>query len=191
MGFDAWLPNRFRRIDATDGVELLDSSDLFEINPDISRRIADIDFCDKDQGRVKAGCCCPGPGRPTVSMDQSQSQTLFHEGKVVSDDVIRIAPTASANAHPGYLFVAMSHPTLGRPLVKAQIYGSSIPHLDVADVRNLPIVRLTTEEEQKIGDAALAGARLLAEADLLEIAMAERANALLEGDFSNFQRTKL
>ncbi|MDY7779533.1 hypothetical protein [Burkholderia pseudomallei] len=193
MGFDVWLPNRFRRIDATDGVELLDSSDLFEINPDISRRIADIDFGDKDQGRVKAGWLLLSRSGQAYGLNGSVAiANAFHEGKVVSDDVIRIAPVGRAAAHPGYLFVAMSHPTLGRPLVKAQIYGSSIPHLDVSDVRNLPIVRLGHEAEREIGDAALAGARLLAEADLLEVEMADVAgkllDRLLDGDSSEFQR---
>ena len=33
LGFDVWLPTRFRRVEARDGVDFLDSSDLFEINP--------------------------------------------------------------------------------------------------------------------------------------------------------------
>jgi hypothetical protein len=34
LGFKVWLPTRFRRIPAEDGVLLIDSSDFFEINPD-------------------------------------------------------------------------------------------------------------------------------------------------------------
>ena len=54
LGFDVWLPTRFRRVAARDGVDFLDSSDLFEINPDITKRIADRDFRDPHDGRVAA-----------------------------------------------------------------------------------------------------------------------------------------
>ncbi len=104
----------------------------------------------------------------------------FHEGKVVSDDIIRIAPRADALIRPGYLFVAMTHPTLGRPLVKAQIYGSSIPHLDVVDVEALEIVRLQPNIEDTIADLAEQGAALLAKADLLENDIAADAEAIID-----------
>src|SRR5690606_1631768 len=55
LGFDVWLPTRFKRIAASEGLELLDSSDLFEVNPDIVKRIADQNFGDSFAGRVKAG----------------------------------------------------------------------------------------------------------------------------------------
>lgn len=55
LGFEVWLPTRFRRVMAEDGVFLLDSSDLFEINPDITKCIADKDFGDPYDGRVKQG----------------------------------------------------------------------------------------------------------------------------------------
>jgi hypothetical protein len=175
-GFEVWLPNRFKRITAEDGIPLLDSSDLFEINPDISRRIADGDFGDPHKGRVKAGWLMVSRSGQIYGLNGSVAiANSFHEGKIVSDDIIRIAPRADAAMRPGYLFVAMTHPVLGRPLVKAQIYGSSIPHLDVADVEALEIVRLQPSVEDAIADIAEQGAALLAKADLLENDIASAA----------------
>jgi len=180
-GFDVWLPNRFKRITAEDGVPLLDSSDLFEINPDISRLIADGDFGDPHKGRVKAGWLMVSRSGQIYGLNGSVAiANSFHEGKVVSDDIIRIAPRADALMRPGYLFVAMTHPTLGRPLVKAQIYGSSIPHLDVIDVEALEIVRLQPNIEGTIADLAERGAALLAKADLLENDIAADAEAIID-----------
>jgi hypothetical protein len=180
-GFEVWLPNRFKRIPAGDGVPLLDSSDLFEVNPDISRRIADGDFGDPHKGRVKAGWLMVSRSGQIYGLNGSVAiANSFHEGKVVSDDIIRIAPRADASMSPGYLFVAMSHPTLGRPLVKAQIYGSSIPHLDVADVQSLEIIRLPPSIENDIADLAEYGSALLAKADLLETDIAADAEAIID-----------
>lgn len=180
-GFDVWLPNRFKRITAEDGVPLLDSSDLFEINPDINRLIADGDFGDPHKGRVKAGWLMVSRSGQIYGLNGSVAiANNFHEGKVVSDDIIRIAPRADAAMRPGYLFVALTHPILGRPLVKAQIYGSSIPHLDVADVETLEIVRLQSSIEDAIADVAEQGAALLAKADLLENEIATDAEAIID-----------
>ncbi len=55
FGFEAWLPNRFLRVPASSGVELISSSALFEINPDSGDRIADRGFGDKFKGRVRRG----------------------------------------------------------------------------------------------------------------------------------------
>ncbi len=45
-GYETWLPGRFRRIPASDGVSLVESSALLEVNPDIDKRIAEVDFGD-------------------------------------------------------------------------------------------------------------------------------------------------
>lgn len=180
-GFDVWLPNRFKRINAEDGVDLLDSSDLFEINPDIARRIADIDFGDAHQGRVKPGWILVARSGQVYGLNGSVAiANDFHQGKVVSDDIIRIAPRKDAGIRPGYLFMAMSHPTLGRPLVKAMIYGSSIPHLEVADVKNLGIVRLDKGDEHRIADLVEGASACWANADILENQLAAEAEALID-----------
>lgn len=54
-GYRAWVPGRYKRVPADDGITFLDSSDLFEINPDAAKRYADCPFGDEYQGRVESG----------------------------------------------------------------------------------------------------------------------------------------
>lgn len=184
-GFNVWLPNRFKRIDAEDGVELLDSSDLFEINPDIARRIADIDFGDAYQGRVKPGWILVARSGQVYGLNGSVAiANDFHKDKVVSDDIIRIAPKQDAALRSGYLYMALSHPKLGRPLVKALIYGSSIPHLEVADVQSFGVVRLPEADENRIADLVEQASARWAYADILENRLAADAEALLDAFLS-------
>jgi len=102
------------------------------------------------------------------------------EGYVITDDVMRIKPRDDADIKPGYLVTAMSHPTFGRPIVKSLAYGSSIPHIEVADLAALEIVRLDPAEESAIADLAEAAAMARAAADLLERDIAQDAGAIIE-----------
>lgn len=181
-GFDLWLPTRFKRTPAEAGVELLGSSQLFEVNPDPGRRIADGQFGDPYRGRVQKGWILVARSGQVYGLNGSTTlATKAHEDKVVSDHVIRVRPTGRKNAaRPGYAHVCLSHPTLGRPLVKALIYGSSIPELEVADLAALEIIRLSPPEEGKIADLAEEASACMAEADIQESALAEEASALIE-----------
>lgn len=190
-GFDVWLPNRFKRIPAQEGVEFLDSSDLFEINPDITKRIADGDFGDSNRGRVKAGWLMLARSGQIYGLNGSMTlANEAHEGKVISDHVIRIVPTEQRRIRTGYVYAALSHPTLGRPLVKALAYGSSIPEIEVADMERLEVVRLDTKTEDAIADLAEQDSALLAEADILENDLAAAAETLIDhflaGDSKDF-----
>jgi hypothetical protein len=102
------------------------------------------------------------------------------EGKVISDHVMRIKPTAGVKIKPGYLVTALSHPLLGRPLVKALAYGSSIPEIEVADMQGFEIVRLKESEESDIAKLAEASAKARAAADVLERQMAADAGAIID-----------
>jgi hypothetical protein len=81
---------------------------------------------------------------------------------------MRIRPTKNAKVKPGYLMTAMTHPTLGRPLVKALAYGSSIPEIDVSDVNAFECVRLDNNTEDEIAKLAEDSAKARAQADILE-----------------------
>jgi restriction endonuclease S subunit len=119
----------------------------------------------------------------------------IHENKVLSDDLIRIAPKAGADLRSGYLYVALSHPVLGRPLVKALAYGSSIPHIDVHDLNNLEIIRLSDDTEQRIAEFAEDSARLYATADRMERELSREAAHIIGGfinsDSGNIKRGNL
>lgn len=193
-GFKVWLPNRFKRVPAVDGIELIESSSVFETNPDLVKRVAEVDFGDAYQARVKAGWLLMARSGQTYGLNGSVAfATIAHEERVVSDDLIRIAPTAGACLRSGYLFTVLSHPLLGRPLVKALAYGSSIPHIDVADLLDFKIVRLAAKDETAIADLAEEAAALRAQADVQERALAKAAGELIDqlvaGDMLNFVTT--
>jgi hypothetical protein len=175
LGFKVWLPTRFRRIPAEDGIPFIDSSDLFEINPDITKRIADQNFGDPYNARVTAGWLLLARSGQIYGVNGSAMMSgTCHESKVVSDHIIRIAPQ-KPRCELGYLMVAMTHPMLGRPRVKALPYGSSIPEIEVADVETLMIPRLPVAAEKKIAECAENAARLRNEADEIETLLADEA----------------
>ena len=182
LGFDVWLPTRFKRVAASEGLDLLDSSDLFEVNPDITKRIADQNFGDPFGARVKAGWLLLSRSGQIYGLNGSAMVAgTCHEGKVVSDHIIRIAPN-SAKCRVSYLLMAMTHPTLGRPRVKALPYGSSIPEIEVFDVQRFMVPRLSNAAENEIADRVEEAARLRDAADTLESEVASEADEVI----SNF-----
>ena len=180
-GYDSWIPSRFRRIPASDGVGFLDSADLVEVNPDCTKRIADGDFGDPCSGRVEAGWVLMARSGQTYGIIGTAilaGRDL--EGYVISDHVIRLKPHNDAQIRPGYLMTALTHPKLGRPLVKTIAYGSSIPEIDVDDLGELQIVRLKSSEESEIAELAEAAAKAKTRADLEERAVAASASDIVE-----------
>jgi hypothetical protein len=180
-GYDVWLPNRFRRVPAAEGVWLLDSADLTEVNPDLSKRIADNDFGDAYRGRVEAGWILMARSGQTYGIIGSAilaGRDL--EGHVISDHVMRIKPRDAAKTKPGYFVTALSHPIFGRPVVKSLAYGSSIPEIEVADIESFEVVRLKAADESAIADLAEASAKARAEADVLERGIAKDAGEIIE-----------
>jgi hypothetical protein len=190
-GFDVWLPTRFRRIPAQDGVWFLDSADLFEVNPDLTKRIADDGFGDPYMCRVKTGWLLLARSGQTYGLNGSVVlATEALQDKVISDHVIRIAPGPDAKFRVGYLHVALSHPVLGRPLVKSIAYGSSIPEIDPGDFGAFTVVRLAEKEEDALAGLAEEAALQRAKADMLEREVANEAGQLigkfLAGDTREF-----
>jgi hypothetical protein len=75
---------------------------------------------------------------------------------------------------------ALSHPTLGRPVVKSLAYGSSIPEIEVADIEVHQIVRLNPRDEDAIAELAEASAKARATADILERKIAADASTIID-----------
>jgi hypothetical protein len=179
-GYDVWLPARFRRIPAEDGVWLFESADLTEINPDLKKRIADGDFGDPNRGRVDPGWILLARSGQTYGiLGTAVLSGEDLQGRVVSDDVIRIKAKRDAKIRPGYLVTALSHPKFGRPVVKSLAYGSSIPHIDPGDVQTHEIVRLKDADEQSIAELAEASANARAKSDVLEREIAADAEKII------------
>ena len=166
-GCGVWLPNRFRRIPLRNGVELINSSQLFEINPDGHRRISSSGIVEGNNGFVKPGwLMLSRSGGAQTQLGQVAMATEYHTGKVISDHVIRIS--AAGDILPGYLGVAIDHPTLGRPRVRALAYGLSVQHIDEGDLKEFRIPRLRPEVEQKISQITQDAFALWMDADRCE-----------------------
>jgi len=182
-GYVVWLPTRFRRIPATDGIFLVESADITEVNPEFNKRIADVDFGDPYKGRIEAGWILMARSGQTYGIIGTAVLAGKNlEGKVVSDDVMRIKKLndVNSNLRSGYLVTALSHPMLGQPLIKALSYGSSIPHIDPTDMSQYEVVRLKEVDEFAIADLAEASAQARAEADILERQITEDATKIVD-----------
>lgn len=191
LGVKVWLPGRFKRIPASEGVELVESSDVFETNPDYPKKIAETDFGDEYSGRVRPNWLLMARSGQTYGINGSITFATEAIGeRIVSDDLMRIAPLPNSKIRMGYLHVALTHPLLGRPLVKALAYGSSIPHIDSTDLYKHEVPRLSADEENAIADLAEESAALRAKADVLEREIAQEAGDLIDrflaGDVVNF-----
>ncbi len=194
LGYRVWVPSRYKRIPAVDGVVYYDSADLLEINPDTSKRFADCGFGDEYRGRVDSNwLLMPSSDQVYGIIGNAVLAGHFLDGQVVSNHVIRIAPEDKPKARAGYLLVALTHPVLGRPLVKSLAFGSSVPELDPAEIRQFQVVRLASKDEDTIADLAEESAADRARADVLERELAEDAGKYIEkflaGDMMHFVTT--
>lgn len=178
-GFDIWVPGRYKRIPAEDGVIYRDSADLLEVSPDLTKQFADCRFGDEFRGRVRNGwILIPCSGQVYGIIGTATLGTDALDDQVVSNHVVRAAPKKDS-APVGYVMTALSHPLLGRPLVKSLAFGSSVPELDPDDLAALEIVRLESKDESAIADLAEASAHARSAADLLEREIAADAGAII------------
>jgi type I restriction enzyme S subunit len=179
-GFDIWVPGRYKRIPAVDGVIYRDSADLLEVSPDLVKRFADCRFGDEFSGRVRSGwILIPCSGQVYGIIGTATLATDALDDQVVSNHVVRIAPREDS-VPVGYVLTALAHPVFGRPVVKALAFGSSVPELDPDDLADLALVRLEPKEESAIAELAEASATARADADLLERDIAVHAGALVD-----------
>ena len=72
------------------------------------------------------------------------------------------------------------HGLLGGVLAQRIAYGSSVPHIDPGDVENIPVGRLTAQQENEIADLAEEASRLNAEAAELERAIGRQADEVVK-----------
>lgn len=179
--FKVWVPGRYKRIPAEAGISYVDSSDLFEVNPDLQKRFADCGFGDRHGGRVQPGWLLVACSGQIYGVNGSCSISgEWLNGKAVSNHVIRVAPTPDAVCRIGYLATVLGHPTFGRPRVKSLAFGSSIPEIETEDFVNLQIPLLEKSVENRIADLAEAAAELRSQADILENRIADEADMLID-----------
>jgi hypothetical protein len=173
-----WMP-RFKRFFGEGGIRYLSADELFTVNPPAKKRIL-VDPSDKHEDFfVKRGWIVMARSGQVYGLIGAATVITPHfESAFFSDDLIRIIPRGD-QIRAGYLLVALTHRTLGRPLLIRAAYGTSIPHLDPVDVADFPVVRLSEGEESAIADLADSAATARAEADVLEREIAVNAGELV------------
>jgi hypothetical protein len=174
-----WMP-RFKRFYGDEGIPYLSADELFAINPDENKRILVNPNDNHREYFVDAGWIVMACSGQVYGLNGAAVlTTTSHTNTFFSHDLIRIVVDRS-RIRSGYLLVALTHRTHGRPLLIRAAYGTSIPHLDPGDVAEFPVVRLDDDTEGEIADLAEASAKARADADLLERDIAHDATAIIQ-----------
>ena len=174
----AYVPSRFKRIYGEVGTAYLDSEPVFKINPEITKFLTPATDIDFDTYLVRGGWLLMACSGQIYGINgQAILANKWHEGKVVTQHIMRIVPNPE-KIRSGYLQAVLSHATLGQPLVVSRAYGTSVPELAPEDIERLPIPRLAREVEDEIADAAEQASELRRRADEIE----NEAVSLLEGE---------
>ncbi|HCK0563693.1 TPA: hypothetical protein NII30_002169 [Pseudomonas aeruginosa] len=157
-------PNRFKRIQIDDpefGVPFFGTSALMWSEPKpsymIPKNMSGIDDLLVDQATIlipRSGQISGIIGMPVLPYGE-----LI--GGAVSEDAIRVKCVDENVA--GYVFVALKS-EYGRRQLKARAYGSSIPHLDVSQIKAVQIPDLGARGIEKIGALGVRSVRLRHEA---------------------------
>jgi hypothetical protein len=184
-----WWMKRFKRVFGDAGVPYVSADELFSLNPRLSKRVLVEQADHASEFFVREGWLVMACSGQVYGLNGSVAlMTKYHEQLFFSHDLIRIVPRLD-RVRPGYLYVALGHPELGRPLVIRYAYGTSIPHLEPLDVQTFPLVRLGSLSETRIAELAEEAVALRSEADEIENSLASDAETLvtdfLAGDRRN------
>jgi len=176
----AFVPNRFKRIFGEAGTPYLDSEPIFKINPGISKVLTPATPIKPEDYFVEAGWLLIACSGQIYGLNgQAILATRWHEGKVVTQHIMRLVPD-TGKVQAGYLEVALTHPTLGQPLILSRAHGTSVPELDPEDIEGLPLPRLASDIESEIATMAERASELRMEADEKENGAVERLERELE-----------
>jgi len=175
----AFVPSRFKRIYGAKGMPYLDSEPIFKISPEQTKFLTPATGIDFDAYTVQRGWLLMACSGQVYGINgQAILANEMHEGKVVTQHIMRIVP--SDRIRPGYLQTVLSHPTLGKPLVVSRAYGTSVPELAPEDVEQIPIPRLDKGLEDQIADSAERASELRVDSDRIETLAVMALEAELE-----------
>ncbi len=175
-----WWMTRFKRVFGDQGVPYMSADELFSLNPTITKRVLIEQADNASEYYAKDGWIMMACSGQIYGLNGSVAlMTEKHENAFFSHDLVRIVPRHDL-IRPGYLFMTLEHPMFGRPMVIRNAYGTSIPHLDPADVATFPVVRLGETQEANIADCVEEAIKLRAEADELENDLTADAEAILD-----------
>jgi hypothetical protein len=169
------LGSRFKRFFGPNGTPYYSASDLFDVNAPATKRIYAglVDNAGEfllHRGWLAMACS----GQTYGLLGRTTLLGPRHEGVFGSHDLIRIEPDAE-RIRTGYLATVLGNEKYGRPLVVRNAFGTSVPHLDPADVRKIPVPRLGRRVEEAIADDCEEAFRLLGLADQTETEATDQA----------------
>lgn len=165
---DVYLLPRVARTFGTGGVPFATPSDLFDVNAKPAKHIYAKLIPNHEAFMLKPGeLLMVRSGQKYGLLGRVMKITENHRGVFGSDDPIRIKPN-EGKIRTGYLLAYLNDPALGRPSVVRNAYGTSIPHLDVKDIKKIRVPRLGSDVESAIADLMDKSVSTSAKADRLE-----------------------
>ncbi|MCI8332835.1 MAG: restriction endonuclease subunit S [Clostridiales bacterium] len=168
----AFYPARFKRIycGQEEGVPFLLPSQITEISPKADKFISPFTPCSFDELRLKYGDLLLTRSG-TIGNCTIVSKTL--EGRICSDDVIRITPKNETDL--GYLYAYLNS-SVGQTILQTNRYGSVIQHIEPEHLAKLPVPKPPFALREKIGSLILTSFALRDESNDL----VDEATALLK-----------
>ena len=165
---DVYLLPRVARTFGTGGVPFATPSDLFDVNAKPAKHIYAKLIPNHEAFMLKPGeLLMVRSGQKYGVLGRVMKITENHRGVFGSDDPIHIKPN-EGKIRTGYLLAYLNDPALGRPSVVRNAYGTSIPHLDVKDIKKIRVPRLGSDVESAIADLMDKSVSTSAKADRLE-----------------------
>ena len=160
---------RFARIYGNSGQSYVSASELFDVNAAPTKMIYaklvnNWENYILHSGTIIMACS----GQKYGILGRAMMLTENQEGLFGSHDLMRIKVDDN-KMRSGYLLTFLNDPLLGRPYVVRNAYGTSIPHLDSADLQSVKVPRLTSGIEDAIADLMDESVNTSAKADQLEI----------------------
>ncbi len=181
---------RFKRYFGENGTVYRSAAELFDVNPAVTKRIYTGLLENPDRYMLRPGeMAMARSGQTYGLLGRTVVLTENHDGIFGSEDLIRIVPDQE-RVRTGYLQTVLNHVDYGRPRVVRYASGTSVPHLDPPDIREVLIPRLASSREVEIADLSDEATLLSAEADRLEntaIEAAEIAISKLIGRHGNLR----
>jgi type I restriction enzyme, S subunit len=174
-----FVPGRFKHVYGDGGMPYLDSADILEVNPDISKFVLSLSEEEQQDYHVEPGwLIIPCSGQVYGNVGHTVLATEWHVGKVLTNHILRVCPNNRVRS--GYLQCVLGHPVLGRPQIVRFAFGSSVPEIAAGDVATIPIPRISSKIENELADMMEDAAAARDLADELEQQLAHEAEVLID-----------
>lgn len=176
------VPGRFKHVYGELGIPYLDSADILECGPELTKKVLSLDEKRRVAYMTRPGAILmPCSGQTHGNIGQAVLATQHHAEKVLSNHILRIEPDEPSRVPMGYLLCVLGHPAYGRPLVVRTTFGSSVPEIPPEAIENLAVPRFADGTEEAIHELMSEAATLRDEADQIEAAMAAEADRVITG----------